>query len=117
MKKLAALIAPALAQGDTINLNPPSGWEGLNFDLPSLVTAGIRMILVVAALISFVFLVIGGIKWITSSGDKEATAGAQGTITAALIGLVIVFSAWAIMKLIETFFGIDILTLTIPAIN
>ena len=101
-----------------INLQPPSGWEKLaNITLPGIVSTVIKLILVVAALIAFIFLVIGGIKWITSGGDKEQTAKAQGTITAALIGLVIVFAAWAIIKLLEAFFGIEILTrLTIPQV-
>lgn len=101
-----------------INLQPPSGWEKLaNITLPGIVSTVIKLILVVAALIAFIFLVIGGIKWITSGGDKEQTAKAQGTITAALIGLVIVFAAWAIIRLLEAFFGIEILTkLTIPQV-
>jgi len=101
-----------------INLQPPSGWERLaNITLPGIISTVIKLILVVAALIAFIFLVIGGIKWITSGGDKEQTAKAQGTITAALIGLVIVFAAWAIIKLLEAFFGIEILTkLTIPQV-
>jgi len=101
-----------------INLQPPSGWEKLaNITLPGIVSTVIKLILVVAALIAFIFLVIGGIKWITSGGDKEQTAKAQGTLTAALIGLVIVFAAWAIIKLLEAFFGIEILTrLTIPQV-
>lgn len=103
--------------GDAIELGPPAGWTGLEFEVPALITAVIQLILVIAALISFIFLIIGGIKWIVSGGDKAATESARNTITAALIGLMIVFSAWAIAKLIETFFGITILTLTIPKIG
>jgi hypothetical protein len=54
-------------------------------------------------------LIIGGVRWITSGGDKAATEAARGQITAALVGLVIVFAAWAILQLIELFFGVDIL--------
>jgi TRAP-type C4-dicarboxylate transport system permease small subunit len=84
--------------------------------VPRIVSGAIQLILVIAALVAFVFLIIGGIKWVTSGGDKEKTAGAQRTLTAALVGLVIVFAAWAIMKLLETFFGIEILTLSIPTV-
>jgi hypothetical protein len=70
--------------------------------------------LVIAALVFFFMLIFGGIKYITSGGDKAQTESARGTITAALIGLVIVFSAWAIITLINAFFGIDILELEIP---
>ena len=84
--------------------------------IPRIVSGAIRLILVIAALTAFVFLIVGGIRWVTSGGDKEKTARAQQTLTAALVGLVIVFAAWAIIRLIETFFGIQILTLTIPTI-
>jgi hypothetical protein len=42
--------------------------------------------------------------------------GARGTITSALIGLVILFAAFAIIKLIQTFFGISILNFTLPTL-
>ncbi len=121
MKKLKEIVSylmvmPALA-AEEISILPEGSFANLgNITIPDLVSALIKFILIVAALISFVFLIIGGIRWITSGGDKEGTAKAQQTITAALIGLVVVFAAWAIIRLIETFFGIDILTMEIPTI-
>ena len=51
----------------------------------------------------------------TSGGDEKKVGAARAQITNALIGLAIVFAAWAIMKLIQYVFGIDILgNLTIP---
>lgn len=108
-----------MAAEESIDLAPPSGTQFADLadlTIPRIVSGGIRLILVVAALTAFVFLIIGGIKWVTSGGDKEKTATAQQTLTAALIGLVIVFASWAIIRLIETFFGIEILTLTIPTV-
>jgi len=102
---------------EEINLAPEGQFGDLaQLTIPRIVSGAIRLILVVAALTAFVFLIIGGIKWVTSGGDKEKTAGAQQTLTAALVGLVIVFASWAIIRLIETFFGIQILTLTIPTV-
>lgn len=114
----AVLAGAVYAQQRDISLQPPAGWERLaQITLPGIVSTIIKLILVVAALIAFIFLVVGGIKWITSGGDKEQTAKAQGTITAALVGLVIVFAAWAIIKLLEAFFGFEILTtLKIPQV-
>ena len=65
--------------------------------------------------LAFFMLVIGGIRYITSGGDKAQTEAARGQITAALIGLVIVFAAWAIISLVNAFFGINILQLDIPS--
>jgi TRAP-type C4-dicarboxylate transport system permease small subunit len=70
--------------------------------------------MIIAALIFFFMLVWGGIKYITAGGDKAQTEAARGQITAALIGLVIVFAAWAIVNLVSLFFGIDLLNLNIP---
>lgn len=79
-----------------------------------MVSGFISLILVVAGLAFFFILVIGGVKWILSGGDKAHTEGARNQITAALVGLVIVFSAWAIIGLINTFFGVNLMKLTIP---
>jgi hypothetical protein len=101
-----------LAQAD-INLGVPadSGFVNLTtLRFADLVSYGIQLILVLAAVLFFFLLVIGGIKWITSGGDKGQTEAARNQITAALVGLVIVFAAWAIVQLVETFFGVTILS-------
>jgi hypothetical protein len=111
----------AAATSDNIQIKPQnaSAFNSLVGINPSnIVTTLITFALVIGAVIAFFFLVFGGIKWITSGGDKESTAKAQGTITAALVGLAIVFAAWAILKLIGIFFGIDIFgQLAIPTVN
>jgi TRAP-type C4-dicarboxylate transport system permease small subunit len=73
--------------------------------------------MIVAALIFFFMLVWGGVQYITAGGDKAQTEAARGRITAALIGLVIVFAAWAIVNLVSIFFGLDLLRLNIPNIQ
>jgi len=96
----------------TINLNPPpgSGFQNLtDLDPSRLVQAAIQLILVLAAIIFFFMLVWGGIRWITSGGDKGQTEGAKSQITAAIVGLVIVFATWAIIQLIQIFFDVQIL--------
>ena len=79
----------------------------------------IQFILVVAFVLAFIFLIIGGIRWITAGGDEKGVAGARGMITAALIGLVIVLVAYALIRLVEVFFGVNIITggINVPNIN
>ncbi len=79
----------------------------------------IRFIIIVAFVIAFIMLIIGGIRWILAGGDEKAVEKARGTITAALIGLVVVLIAFALIKLVETFFNVQILTggVTIPTVN
>lgn len=110
----------ATENGDYIvNISPPEGSPFVKlgqYTLPELVPVIIQIILIVAALIALIFLIVGGIKWITSGGDKTALEGARGTVTSALIGLLIVFAAWALIRLISYLFGLDILSVAIPKV-
>lgn len=81
-----------------------SAW--INIRLTTLIPALINMALIFAVVIFFFMFIAGGIKWITSGGDKEGAKGAQGMLTAAVVGLVIIFSAWAIKSLVYNFFGL-----------
>lgn len=100
------------AADDTINIAPTGKFQPLkDLTIGGIVSGLIRLILIVASLVFFFILVAGGIRWIASGGDKAQTETARNQITAALVGLVIVFAAWAIVQLIKTFFGVDIFTL------
>ena len=104
---------------DTINLAPQGQFQPLQtVTVPGIISSSLTLVLIVAALVFFFMLVIGGIKWILSGGDKGQTEAARNQITAALVGLVIVFAAWAIMQLIGGLFGITIFNnLTLPTFN
>ncbi|MFC1727727.1 hypothetical protein ACFL0Y_04350 [Patescibacteria group bacterium] len=117
MKKLFSFI-PAAHASTMVNISATDEFANLgNITLTGMIPTVIRVILIVAALVALIFLIIGGIKWITSGGDKAQVESARGTVTAALIGLVIVFAAWAIMRMVGYFFGINILEFNIPTIN
>lgn len=68
---------------------------------------------VVGVLAFFFIMIIGAIQWITSGGDKAALEGARGKIANAFVGVVILFGLFALLKVLEDFFGINILTLDI----
>jgi len=82
-----------------------SGIEFFNALVPNLIT----LLFIAAVVVALVFLIIGAIKWITSGGDKTAVESARGTITSAIIGLVVVFSVYAILRLIGYFFHLELL--------
>ena len=88
-------------------------------DIVAIIRAVVQFILVVAFVLAFIMLLIGGIRWITAGGDEKGVAGARNMITAALIGLVIVLVAYAIILLVETFFGVSIISggITIPTVE
>jgi hypothetical protein len=112
---LAALLAssgPVFAQN--LGIQRPPGFQ--IEDLGKFISNAAGLALIIAAILVFIFLIWGGIQWITSGGDKGKTEEARNRITAALVGLAIVAAAWAVVQLISTFFGIDIFggTKTIP---
>lgn len=68
----------------------------------------------IVGIVIFVFmLLMAGIQWITAGGDKQALEGAKGRLTQALVGIFIMLSVFAIVKLVETLFGINILSVDI----
>jgi len=66
----------------------------------------VGVLLTVASIWAFFQLILGGINWISSGGDKGKVEAAQQRLTQAIIGLMIVFASWAIFILILQFFGI-----------
>src|SRR3972149_8194754 len=97
--------APAYAQAVIqADVEPTKGVA----DLGKLFSGVADMAIIIAAIMVFFYLLWGGISWLTSGGDKAKTEEAQKRITAAVIGLAIVASAWAIIKVIDTFFGVGI---------
>lgn len=77
--------------------------------LPKIV--GIAFLL--GALVFVAMLIVGAISWISSGGDKASLETARGRISSALIGIVVLFATFAIIKLIEQFFHVDILLINL----
>jgi len=77
-----------------------------NMTIGSIISGLITWILVAACVLSLFFLLFGGIRWITSGGDKDKTSSGQKMITGAVIGLALTFATWAIFSLVLHFFGI-----------
>lgn len=108
-----------LAQAGEINLIPPAGSLGAaiaGITIGRLLGGLANLVIIVAAVAFFFMLILGGVQWITSGGDKAKTESARSQITAAVVGLIIVFSTWAIITFIEAFFNVNIRYFTIPSI-
>ena len=86
-------------------------------NLGPIIGNAVTFILVIAAIISLFFLIFGGIRWITSGGDKAKVDSARQTITAAIVGLVISFLAFFILNVVLGFFGLSLSNLVLPRIT
>lgn len=122
-----SLAVPAFAANISTDLNPcqnagggtaieaacrASGWS-----LGRVIGFAIGLIFVVAILIALFFLVYGGIKWITSGGDKGGVEAARNQIVAAVIGLIIVFLSFFVLNLVLGFFGLSLFNLVLPVLG
>ena len=118
-----SLALPAFAQVP-INPCPEGQGGGTNFsglcnldadNIGTVVSGVITVLLIGAAIIALFFLIWGGIRWITSGGDKGKVDAARGTIVGAIIGLVIALASFFVLNLIARIFNLgSIFNLTIP---
>jgi hypothetical protein len=84
------------------NISPGTGFAT---DITTLLNAVLSFIMVIAALLVFFYLIWGGINWITSGGDKGKTEAARNKIVAAVIGILIIASSYAVTLLVLNFLG------------
>ena len=98
-------LCPVNATGEAMNFNPLC----LLYNNTSNEIIGniINIIFIVVVLLALLFLIYGGIKWITSGGDKAGVESARNMIVAALVGLVIAFLAYFILQIIFQLFGLE----------
>lgn len=61
---------------------------------------------------TFVMIMVGGFRYLLSSGDPQATEAAANTLKYAIGGLVGVFIVWFILVFIADFTGVDVLNFT-----
>ena len=73
-----------------------------------LIVTIINLLLILGFIAGLVFLIYGGIKWITSSGDKQGLANAPLTITYAFLGVILTMVSFVIIRLISGFFQLDL---------
>lgn len=81
--------------------------------IPAIIVFG----LIIGVVVFFFILISGAIQWISSGGDKQALEGAKGKVTNAIIGLVILFATYAIIRLLGVFFNVELLNFTLPTLN
>lgn len=74
-------------------------------NLGAVISSALNIVMLIAAILVFLYLIMGGIEWITSGGDKGQTEKARNKITAAIIGLIILAASYALLQLALTLLG------------
>ena len=96
-------ISLAVGLGDaTDNLNKAGVLAGTadDNDLSKIIGRGINTALAFVGLIFMVLMIYAGYLWMTARGEEEPVKKAKKIITASIIGLILVISAYAITRLV-----------------
>ncbi len=101
----ASLVLPTQAMAAGIKAGNIDAPKGFATDIGVLINGALSFVMVIAALLVFGYLIMGGIEWITSGGDTSKTEKARNKITAAVIGLIILAASYAILIIILNFLG------------
>ena len=88
-----------------------AGAEGFKEGIGGIISTLLQNVYVLAGILLFILLIVGGLSFIMGAGEdnpEKAKRGKQ-AITAALIGFVIIFCSYWIIKIIEIMTGVSIL--------
>lgn len=85
-------------------------------NLGAIIGAIVTFLLIIVAIIALFFLIYGGLRWVTSGGDKGKVDEARKTVIAAIVGLIIAFLAFFILSVVLSFFGLSLTNLVLPKI-
>jgi len=108
------LARPVLAQ--------PTGWThtGANPapaefpDLEYVFSRTLEAVFALGGLTAFVYLIIGGFKYLTAGGDEKTITAAKQTLTWAIVGLLVVVAAWLILNTLGGILQLNLLEFEIP---
>lgn len=86
------------AEPTNVVVAAPFGLGDLTFS--DILTFLINAAFVIAAILALVFLIWGGINWITSGGDADGVKSARDRIIAAIIGLIVVILSYFLLNFV-----------------
>ncbi len=89
----------------TVQLNNPLTGGPNSVGIPTLLGTVINVVLGVTGSLALVMFIFGGLTWMTSAGNSERVSKGKNILIWAAIGLVIIFSAYALVKFVFTSIG------------
>lgn len=80
------------------NIGPP--WGGPDVTVSDVIENVTNWVLALAGSLAVLFIIIGGIRYITSAGNPQLQEAAKKTLTQAIVGLVIVLVSYLIVTVV-----------------
>jgi hypothetical protein len=97
---LASLPISALAVDGKINLENPLSVDSV----PLLINNVVKAILGIVGAVALLYLVLGGLTWLTSQGKADQVKKGKDTLVWAVAGLAMIFFSYAILNYVFTNF-------------
>ena len=79
-------------------------------DTGAIINELLSPLLVIAGLILFGMIIMGGFEMLTAASDAKKAESGKGRITSAIIGFIIIFCAYWIVQILEIVLGVKILS-------
>ena len=87
---------------EPVQLPNPLGTGAEKTNIPTLLGNVVNAILGIVGSLALVMFIYGGIIWMTSSGNAEQVTKGKNIVIWATIGLVVIFSAYALVSFVLT---------------
>ncbi|MFH1523085.1 MAG: pilin [Patescibacteria group bacterium] len=92
--------------GGTVQLTNPLTGESTNISPQILIGKIINAILGIVGSLALVMFIYGGITWMTAAGNSENVTKGKNIIIWAAIGLVVIFTSYALVKFVFSAIGV-----------
>ncbi len=106
---MSFVVAPAVLAAGTLDVNTDLGGNVVSTNLKlgekspvALATNLINTAMLFLGLVAVVIILMGGFKWMTAGGSDDKITEAKKLMSAGIVGIVIILSAWGIAKWVLT---------------
>ena len=104
-----SLTIPGTTKGSSINIDPvggvPSGGTAKIFET---IGTAISVLFMFGVILCLFILIISGIQWLISGGEKQKVMQVRQRMIFAVVGLAVIFLSYFIISLVTNFFGFKI---------
>lgn len=100
-------VTVAIAQTPKPLLQPDGNFVNPNIEVQSIPQLIVGWVFALGMVLAVLYLMWGGIRWITSRGDKQAVADARKQIIAALVGVVVIAGTFFILNTVFKILNVD----------
>lgn len=87
---------------NTVQLTNPLSNQASSISVPELIGRIIKQVLGVVGSLALAMFIYGGLIWMTSAGSSEKVEKGKNILVWAVIGLIIIFTSYALVKFVIT---------------